>query len=163
RRGTKRRRLGSVSAVGMRVAGREGPVVDVADAVRQEVDRAGRALATSRHLSARAAEALTVRQSVREQLTARRVESRTQLRRLRRLDRYDPGRGTRFSTYAPRVVDGELKRHLRDHTWAMHVPRSAQELHLRVRAGVDELRTELGRSPTVAEVADHLAIGEEDV
>jgi len=74
----------------MRLAGRKGPAVDVADAVRQEVARARRGQATSRELAARAADALTVRASVTEELTARRAQTRTQLRRLRRTQRSGP-------------------------------------------------------------------------
>lgn len=82
---------------------------------------------------------------------------------LQAVDRFDPVHQVAFSTYASRVITGELKRHFRDKTWAMHVPRALQELHLRVRGAVEELRSDLQRSPTIPELAEHLAVGEESV
>ena len=79
------------------------------------------------------------------------------------LDRFDPGREVKFSTYAARVVSGELKRHFRDRTWAVRVPRPLQERYLRVRGAVEELRSALDRSPTIHELAVHLALEEEEV
>jgi len=82
---------------------------------------------------------------------------------LKALERFDPHRGIKFSTYAGRVMTGELKRHFRDHAWAMRVPRGLQELHLETKATVEELRGQLGRPPTVSEVAAHLHVSDEDV
>src|SRR4051812_10303940 len=82
---------------------------------------------------------------------------------LQAVDRFDPEQQVAFSTYASRVITGELKRHFRDKTWAMHVPRALQELHLRVRGAVEELRSDLQRSPTIPELAEHLGVGEEAV
>ena len=79
------------------------------------------------------------------------------------LDRFDPAREVKFSTYAARVVSGELKRHFRDRTWAVRVPRPLQERYLRVRGAVEELRSALDRSPTIHELAVHLALEEEEV
>ena len=79
------------------------------------------------------------------------------------LDRFDPEREVKFSTYAARVVSGELKRHFRDRTWAVRVPRPLQERYLRVRGAVEELRSALDRSPTIRELAVHLALEEEEV
>jgi RNA polymerase sigma-B factor len=79
------------------------------------------------------------------------------------VDRFDPSRDVRFATYASRVIVGELKRYLRDRTWSVHVPRRLQERSLAVRAAVEELRGALRRSPTVAEVAEHLGLGLEEV
>jgi RNA polymerase sigma-B factor len=75
---------------------------------------------------------------------------------LKALDRYDPDRGVKFSTYATSSMTGELKRHFRDHAWAIRVPRSLQELHLSTNEAVETLRQQLGRSPTVGEIADYL-------
>lgn len=82
---------------------------------------------------------------------------------LKAVDRFDPTRGIKFATYAARVVTGELKRHFRDRTWAMRVPRSLQELHLRVKNTSEFLRGDLGRSPTVEELATYIGVSEERV
>lgn len=79
------------------------------------------------------------------------------------VDRFDPDHGAAFSTFAGRTIEGELKRHFRDATWALKVPRSAKELHLDVRRASAELEQRNGASPTVAEIADHLGIDRDDV
>jgi RNA polymerase sigma-B factor len=73
---------------------------------------------------------------------------------LRAVDRYDPDLGVEFSTFAGRTIDGELKRYFRDRTWAVRPPRRTQELHLHLRRAGEELTHELGRAPTVRELAD---------
>ena len=80
----------------------------------------------------------------------------------RAIDRYDATRGTAFDAYAQATIVGELKRHFRT-TWRMRVPRSLQELYLEVRSAVDSLDQELGRSPTIPEIADYANITEEAV
>ena len=75
---------------------------------------------------------------------------------LKAIDRFEPARGTSFSTYAVPTIAGELRRHFRDHTWALHVPRDTQELAVRVIGVEPELELELGRAPTAAELADRL-------
>ena len=77
---------------------------------------------------------------------------------IRAVERYDPGQGAAFRTYAARTIDGELKRHLRDRSWSVRPPRRAQELHLRAQRATDELMHRLGRSPTPAEVAEDLGV-----
>ena len=72
---------------------------------------------------------------------------------LHAIDRFDPDREVRFSTFAAATIVGELKRHFRDKGWAVRVPRRVQELHLRVTRVIDDLALELGRSPTVQEIA----------
>jgi RNA polymerase sigma-B factor len=79
------------------------------------------------------------------------------------VDRFDPERGVAFSSFAGRTIEGELKRHFRDSTWSVRVPRSAKELHLGVRRAGDELSQRLGRSPSVDEIARHLDIERDDV
>jgi RNA polymerase sigma-B factor len=69
------------------------------------------------------------------------------------VERFDPGRGLEFTTFATPTILGELKRHFRDKGWAVRVPRRVQELHLRVSRVIDELSLELGRSATIAEIA----------
>jgi RNA polymerase sigma-B factor len=72
---------------------------------------------------------------------------------VRAVDRFDPDQGVAFSTFASRTIDGELKRHFRDKTWAVRPPRTAQELHLSLRHAEEALVQRLHRSPTVAELA----------
>jgi RNA polymerase sigma-B factor len=77
---------------------------------------------------------------------------------LKAVDRFDPSYGTQFTTFAMPTVIGELRRHFRDKTWAVHVPRRAKELHLIVADVIDELHQLLGRSPSIPEIADHAGI-----
>jgi RNA polymerase sigma-B factor len=79
------------------------------------------------------------------------------------IDRFDPARQTAFSSYAVPTMLGELKRHFRDHGWALHVPRGMQERVMAVDGGVRELSRTLGRSPSATEVAADLGMAEEDV
>ncbi|MEU5714563.1 SigB/SigF/SigG family RNA polymerase sigma factor [Streptomyces sp. NPDC020403] len=80
------------------------------------------------------------------------------------VDRYDPFRGKAFETYAVPTVTGELKRHFRDHTWDVHVPRRVQDLRNRVRVARRDLSQSLeGRAPTCAEIAAETGLREEDV
>jgi RNA polymerase sigma-B factor len=82
---------------------------------------------------------------------------------LKALDRFDPDRGVKFSTYATSSMTGELKRHFRDHAWAIRVPRSIQELHLATNEAVETLRQRLGRSPNIQEIAEYVGHPEDDV
>ena len=82
---------------------------------------------------------------------------------LKAVDRFDPERGLEFSTYATPTIVGELKRHFRDKGWAVRVPRRVQELHLRLGAVVSTLSQELGRSPTIPEIANAAKVSEEEV
>lgn len=78
------------------------------------------------------------------------------------IHRYDPARGE-LRPYAAVTISGELKRWLRDKGWSVRVPRSIQELVLRVKRGSDQLTQTLGREPTRGELAEHLGIAEGDV
>ncbi|HEX4978657.1 MAG TPA: RNA polymerase sigma factor SigF [Acidimicrobiales bacterium] len=79
------------------------------------------------------------------------------------VDRFEPERGLEFSTYATHTIVGELKRHFRDKGWAVRVPRRMQELHLRLSGLVGTLNQDLGRAPTVAEIAQAAGVSEEEV
>jgi RNA polymerase sigma-B factor len=79
------------------------------------------------------------------------------------IDRFDPNRGVTFSTFAVPTILGELKRHLRDNGWSVHVPRSVQELAIRVERVSVELVGELGRAPTVAELTVRVGASTERV
>jgi RNA polymerase sigma-B factor len=72
---------------------------------------------------------------------------------IKAIDRFDPTRGIAFSSFAVPTITGELKRYFRDHGWSVHVPRSLKELAAGVDAASEQLHAELGRPPTVAELA----------
>jgi RNA polymerase sigma-B factor len=82
---------------------------------------------------------------------------------IKAIDRFEPGRGTKFTSYAAPTILGELKRHFRDKGWSLHVPRDLQERTLAVSRATEVLSKELGRSPKVREVAEHLGCSVEQV
>jgi RNA polymerase sigma-B factor len=82
---------------------------------------------------------------------------------IKAIDRFEPGRGTKFTSYAAPTILGELKRHFRDKGWSLHVPRDLQERTLAVSRATEILSKELGRSPNVREVAGHLGCSAEQV
>ena len=82
---------------------------------------------------------------------------------IKAIDRFEPGRGTKFTSYAAPTILGELKRHFRDKGWSLHVPRDLQERTLAVSRATEILSKELGRSPNVREVAGHLGCSVEKV
>src|SRR3954466_6858871 len=82
---------------------------------------------------------------------------------LKAIDRFDVSRDVRFATFAVPTIAGELKRHFRDRGWMLRVPRDIQELTARVARAREALTRELGRSPTVSEVANALGVGVEQV
>jgi RNA polymerase sigma-B factor len=79
------------------------------------------------------------------------------------VDRFDPSRGVAFASFAIPTILGELKRYFRNTGWALHVPRGAQELALRVQRAAGELSEMHGRSPGVDELADYLQLSIADV
>lgn len=79
------------------------------------------------------------------------------------VERFDPGFGVPFRVYASKTMRGELRRHYRDHTWAIKVPRRMKDLSVRASALVDRLTQQLGRIPTVHDLAVELAISEDEV
>lgn len=76
---------------------------------------------------------------------------------IRAVERFDPHRGVQFRTFANRTMEGELKRHFRDESWSLKVPRTVKDLATALTAAADNLTNELGREPTAEEVADRLA------
>src|SRR5688500_5624916 len=70
------------------------------------------------------------------------------------IDRFDPDRGVQFTTFAWATISGELKRHFRDRTWGVRVPRRLQELYLNTAEAAHSLTHLISRYPTVADVAD---------
>jgi RNA polymerase sigma-B factor len=79
------------------------------------------------------------------------------------VDRFDPSRGTAFSTFAVPTILGELKRHFRDRGWSIRVPRGTQELILKVEKARSELPGRLNREPTVQDIARWLEVSDEEV
>jgi len=86
-----------------------------------------------------------------------------QLGLVKAVDGYDPDRGFPFTAYAVPTILGELRRHFRSSTWAVHVPRAAQERALQVRDAERLLTDERGCSPTVAELAQFMELSTEEV
>jgi RNA polymerase sigma-B factor len=82
---------------------------------------------------------------------------------IKAVDKFDPCRGVDFAGYAIPTIIGELKRHFRDRTWDIRVPRRLQELRLSISEANSALLQSLGRSPTVADIAAHLNLTEEEV
>jgi RNA polymerase sigma-B factor len=82
---------------------------------------------------------------------------------IKAIDRYDPSRGVEFTTYAAPTIIGEIKRYFRDKGWAVRVPRRQQELNLAVNREIERAAIELGRSPTVADLATRLSVSEEEI
>ncbi|MEV0897429.1 SigB/SigF/SigG family RNA polymerase sigma factor [Actinoplanes sp. NPDC049802] len=87
------------------------------------------------------------------------LEQVARLGLVKAVDRYDPDRGS-FTAYAVITISGELKRHFRDRTWGVHVPRRVQDLSLEVGHASMVLTSALARTPTVAELAEHLGVSE---
>ena len=79
------------------------------------------------------------------------------------VDRYLPERGVPFAGYAGPMIVGEIRRHLRDTTWCVHVSRSARERAARVARAEDELRSRWGTGATDEAIAQHLGLGLEEV
>jgi RNA polymerase sigma-B factor len=79
------------------------------------------------------------------------------------VDRFDPGRGIGFPSFAIPTILGELKRYFRSTGWSAHVPRRAQELALKVDKGSRQITAKTGRAPRVEEIAQYLELSTEDV
>ena len=82
---------------------------------------------------------------------------------IKAIDRFEPDRGSKFTSYAAPTILGELKRHFRDKGWALHMPRDLQERSLAVSRATEALSKRLGRSPKVREVAAELGCSVEHV
>ncbi len=79
------------------------------------------------------------------------------------LERFDPERGINFLSYAVPTITGEVRRHFRDHTWSMRVPRQVKDLQAPIRTAVETLSGRLGRAPRPTEIAGTLGVAVEDV
>ncbi|MFR9801466.1 RNA polymerase sigma factor SigF [Pseudonocardia sp. RS010] len=79
------------------------------------------------------------------------------------VDRFEPDRGVDFLSYAIPTITGEVRRHFRDRTWAMRVPRRLKEMQSSINGAVGPLSQELGRAPRPSEIAERLGISTEEV
>jgi RNA polymerase sigma-B factor len=82
---------------------------------------------------------------------------------LNAIDRFDPSRGLAFSSFAVPTILGELKRHFRDHSWSLKVPRGAQERAHKITEAQEQISAGTGRAPTVSELAQYLKLSDEEV
>ena len=82
---------------------------------------------------------------------------------IKAIERFDPDLGFEFTTFATLTVAGEIKRHFRDKGTAIRFPRRLQELHTSVVRVNEEMKNQLGREPTVSELAERLGVPPEDV
>lgn len=79
------------------------------------------------------------------------------------IERFDTERQVQFTTYAVPTILGEIQRHFRDRAWAMHVPRRMKELSARLTRTIETETSRLGRTPTIAELAQATGAGEDEV
>lgn len=86
-----------------------------------------------------------------------------QLGVLKAVQRFDPEFGVSFTTFAIPTVMGELRRHFRDATWSVRVPRRIKDLHVELGSTVEFLTGELQRAPRLDEIARHVGLGVETV
>lgn len=81
---------------------------------------------------------------------------------LKALDRFEPARGTSFKAYAVPTIVGEMRRHFRNTGWSVHIPRALQERAQAAGTALNALTANLGRSPTISEIADWMQITREE-
>jgi RNA polymerase sigma-B factor len=79
------------------------------------------------------------------------------------IERFDVERGVKFTTYAVPTIVGEIQRHFRDRAWAVHVPRRMKELSLKLARTIEASTADLGRAPTIAELASETGLEDEEV
>jgi RNA polymerase sigma-B factor len=82
---------------------------------------------------------------------------------IKAIDRFDPSLGNEFTTFATPTILGEIKRYFRDKGWAIRFPRRLQELYQQVVRVNEEMKNQLGRQPSMAEVAERLGVDQDDV
>ena len=82
---------------------------------------------------------------------------------IKAIDRFDLDRGVELTTYATPNIIGEIKRHFRDKGWSVRVPRGLQELNVQLSRLIEQLTVQLGRSPTISELAHAASVEEEEV
>jgi RNA polymerase sigma-B factor len=135
--------------------------------------RAESELFARRHVDPRAREELVARFMPLARSVARRYDRSSEplddlvqiasMALVKAVDRYDPSRGSAFSSYAVPTISGEIKRYFRDRSWSVRPPRDLQELTLRIEAAITNLSSRNDRAPTVAELAAALDLTDERV
>lgn len=139
--------MGTVSADAARLTGQR----DLLRRYRVEGDLGARAQLAEQLVPL--ARSLAARYANRSELTEDLVQVAC-IGLMKAIDGFDPSRDTAFSSYATPTIVGEIKRYFRDRTWAVRPPRDIQELQLEVAKARDRLTNDLGRSPTISELAD---------
>ena len=79
------------------------------------------------------------------------------------VERFDPSKGVKFSTFITPTVTGEIKNYFRDHARVIHLPRKVSELRAEIRKATEELTAELGKAPSAREIAAKLNVSEEEI
>ena len=125
---------------------------------RAEAGPRERLVAEFQDLADRLAERFVKRRDERDDL-----QQAARLALLKAIDRFDVGRGVQFSTFATRTIVGELKRYRRDQSWGVRVPRSLQESWMNCLRAREDLTGRLGRTPTVAEIAEEVGLPVDEV
>ncbi|MER5435456.1 SigB/SigF/SigG family RNA polymerase sigma factor [Streptomyces sp. NPDC002588] len=82
---------------------------------------------------------------------------------IKAIDRFELSREVEFTSFAVPYIVGEIKRFFRDTSWAVHVPRRLQEARVELARATDELRSRLGRTPTVRELAELMNLSQDEV
>jgi RNA polymerase sigma-B factor len=82
---------------------------------------------------------------------------------LNAVDRFDPGHGSAFLSFALPTIQGEIRRHFRDRAWSMRVPRGLKDRHLAIAKATSVLSAELNRAPRPSEIAAHLELSLDEV
>jgi RNA polymerase sigma-B factor len=82
---------------------------------------------------------------------------------IKAIDRFEISREVEFTSFAVPYIVGEIKRFFRDTSWAVHVPRRLQEARVQLAKATEELRSRLGRTPTVKELSQLMCLSEEEV
>ncbi|MBL1086954.1 RNA polymerase sigma factor SigF [Streptomyces actinomycinicus] len=82
---------------------------------------------------------------------------------IKAIDRFELSREVEFTSFAVPYIVGEIKRFFRDTSWAVHVPRRLQEARVQLARATEELRSRLGRTPTVKELSELMCLSEEEV
>jgi RNA polymerase sigma-B factor len=82
---------------------------------------------------------------------------------IKAVDRYDPALGNALASFATPTILGEIRRHFRDRSWTVRVPRAVQEARASIASAIDELSSRLGRSPSVREIAAEAGLSEDEV
>ena len=82
---------------------------------------------------------------------------------MKAVERFDPQFGVPFAGFAVPTITGELRRHFRDATWSLKVPRRAKDLHVRIPVAINRLSAQTGRTPTPAEIAEELGVSIDDL